>query len=85
MSQKNFAHSKVGSVGSYEMTFFGILKIDPLEPCGNEFQSTGSHRLTVCTSTDSYNTFLPTLGGKKETHFHRVLVDQFLKFQKKSF
>ena len=29
------------------MTFFGILKIGPLEPCGNEFQSTGSHRLTV--------------------------------------
>ena len=29
-------------------------------------------------------TFLPTLGGKKETHFRRVLVDQFSKFQKMS-
>ena len=28
---KNFAHSKAGSVGSLEMTFFGILKIGPLE------------------------------------------------------
>ena len=29
--QKKCAHSKVGSVGSKEMTFFGILKIGPLE------------------------------------------------------
>ena len=34
---KNFAHSKVGSVGSKEMPSFGIFKIGPLEPCGNVF------------------------------------------------
>ena len=36
------------------MTFFGILKIGPLEHCRNEFESTGSNGQTVCTSTDSY-------------------------------
>ena len=33
----------------WEMTVFGIFEIGPLEPWRNEFQSTGSHRLTVCT------------------------------------
>ena len=50
------------------MTFFGILKIGPLEPCGNEFQSTGSHRLTVCTGTDScYYISAYTWGQKRNT------------------
>ena len=50
------------------MTFFGILKIGPLEPCGNEFQSTGSHRLTVCTSTDScYYISAYTWGQKRNS------------------
>ena len=39
------------------MTFFGILKIDPLEPCGNVFlfcPSVGRKVVvTVCTVTDS--------------------------------
>ena len=40
------------------MTFFGILKIDPLEPCGNVFlflpPSVGRNVVvTVCTGTDS--------------------------------
>ena len=56
--KKNLAHSKVGSVGSQEMTFFGILKFDPLEPCGNVFlflpPSIGRKVVvTVCTGTDS--------------------------------
>ena len=51
------------------MTFFGILKIGPLEPCGNEFQSTGSHRLTVCTSTDSYYYFSAYTWGQKRNTF----------------
>ena len=51
------------------MTFFGILKIDPLEPCGNEFQSTGSHRLTVCTSTDSYYYFSAYTWRQKRNKF----------------
>jgi len=37
MSPKSFAHSRVGSVGSCEMAFFGVLKVDPQEPCGNVF------------------------------------------------
>ena len=51
------------------MTFFGILKIGPLEPCGNEFQSTGSHRLTVCTSTDSYYYISAYTWGQKRNTF----------------
>ena len=64
MSPKNFVHSKAGSVGSLEMTFFGILKIRPLELCGNEFQSTGCQRLTVCSGTDSYYYFSAHTWGK---------------------
>ena len=51
------------------MTFFGILKIDPLELCGNDFQSTGSHRLTVCTSTDSYYYFSAYTWWQKRNTF----------------
>ena len=51
------------------MTFFGILKIGPLEPCRNEFQSTGSHMLTVCTSTDSYYYFSAYTWGQKRNTF----------------
>ena len=66
--QNNFAHSKVGSVGTQEMTVFGIFEIGPLEPCRNEFQSTGSHRLTVCTGTDScYYISAYTWGQKRNT------------------
>ena len=45
------------------------MKIDPQEPCGNEFQSTGSHRLTVCTSTDSYYYFSAYTWGQKRNSF----------------
>ena len=46
-----------------------LLKIGPLESCGNEFQSTGSHRLTVCTSTDSYYYFSAYTWGQKRNTF----------------
>ena len=51
------------------MTFYGIFKIGPLELCGNEFQSTGSNRLTVCTSTDSYYYFSAYTWGQKRNSF----------------
>ena len=51
------------------MKFFGILKIGPLEPCGNDFQSTGSHRLTVYTSTDSYYYFSAYTWWQKRNTF----------------
>ena len=60
------------------MTFFGILNIGPLYPAEMSFNL---QAVTVQTVT---TTFLPTLGGKKETHFCRVLVDPFSKLQKMS-
>ena len=53
---------------SEEMKFLEILKIGPLELCRNEFQSTGSHKLTVCTGTDScYCISAYTWGQKRNT------------------
>ena len=65
------------------MTFFGIFKIGPLEPCRNEFQSTGSHRLTVCTSTDSYYYFSAYTWGQKRNTFPQGSSGPIFKIPKK--
>ena len=52
------------------MTFFGVLKIGPLEPCGNDFQSTGSDRLTAdCLYQYSYYYFSAYTWGQKRNSF----------------
>ena len=61
--------------------FLEFWKIGPQEMTFNLQAFTGWLSVPVQTVT---TTFLPTLGGKKETHFRRVLVDQFSKFQKMS-
>ena len=64
------------------MTFFGILKIGPLEPCGNEFQSTGSRRLTVCTGTDSCYYISAYTGVQKRNTFPQGSSGPILKIPK---
>ena len=63
------------------MTVFGIFEIGPLESCGNEFQSTGSHRLTVCTSTDSYYYISAYTWGQKRNSFPQGSSGPIFKFQ----
>ena len=67
------------------MTVFGIFEIGPLEPCGNDSQSTGSHRLTVITSTDSYYYFSAYTWGQKRNSFPQGSSEPIFKIPKNIF